>query len=179
MATLGSNIFRFEGLEQLTQRVRVVRVLGLERRQGDYFQNRNRLGELSRRVRKPVTFIERNGSPLLIVPMDALLPTTFNVPGRTLVLQPTEETFELSFTASDADLEPVRLRILNFLLQNPLHHDPRVWQPHPGGPWFYLAPELVRDGVGLYPGVKIRAVPLVRGWRWTISQPSCVYRNLL
>lgn len=97
MTTLGSNIFRFEGLEQLTRRVRVVRVLGLERRQSDYFQNRNRLGELSLRARKPVTFIERNGVPLLIVPMDALLPTTFNVPGRALYLEPTEETFELSF----------------------------------------------------------------------------------
>jgi hypothetical protein len=163
MATLGSNIFRFEGLEQLTQRVRVVRVLGLERRHSDYFQNRNRLGELSRRVRKPVTFIERNGSPELVVPMDALLPTTFNVPGRALVLEPTEETFELSFTAGDPDMEPVRLRILNFLLQNPLHHDPRLWQPRAGGAFFYLAPELVRDGVGLYPGVRIRAVPLPHG----------------
>lgn len=163
MATLGSNIFCFEGLEQLTQRVRVVRVLGLERRQSDYFQNRNRLGELSRRVRKPVTFIERNGSPLLIVPMDTLLPTTFNVPGRALALEPTEETFELSFSARDPEMDPVRLRILNFLLQNPLHHDPNLWQPHAGGPWFYLTPELTREGVGLYPGVKIRAVPLPQG----------------
>jgi hypothetical protein len=132
----------------------------LERRQADYFQNRNRLGELSRRIRKPVTFIERGGNPLLIVPIDALLPTTFNLPGRTLVLEPTDETFELSFSTRDPQWDPVRLRILNYLLQNPLYNDVRLWQPQAGGAWFYATPELERNGVGLYPGAKVRAVPL-------------------
>jgi hypothetical protein len=162
MAILGSNIFRFEGLDQLSQRVRVVRVLGLERRQADYFQNRNRLGELSRRIGKPVTFIERGGNPLLIVPIDALLPTTFNLPGRTLVLEPTDETFELSFSTRDPQWDPVRLRILNYLLQNPLYNDARLWQPQAGGAWFYATP-LESKGVGLYPGAKVRAVALPGG----------------
>jgi hypothetical protein len=145
MSGTSTNDFVINNLDKLSTRYKLRRIKGLnrdterERNRNEYYQNcRAIINKLSVRLQQPVTIIEREGTPYLVVPDGVLLmPTSLPlVRGKKAFFEPLPEIFELDYTKRSSENDTICLRFLEFWIQTPLHTHPELWQPKSGAPFF-------------------------------------------
>ena len=156
-----TNCFRINGLDALNTTYRVYQIAGLRRDSSYYYSNVQQLvRRLSFQMRAPVTTYDRAGETFLAIPTGFKEPPAHvRLVGAAAVLKDTRETIDLDFTAAHPDLDPVRLRFLQFIFQGALFRDSRLWQPGAGKPFFFRKPEKQFGAIDLYEGFSIRVVP--------------------
>ena len=133
---------RFHGLEQLEAEYRLYQLVGLRRDSTEFFPNVQRIiDRLSRQMKAPVTTFERDGDSFLLAPTGyADPPDHITLVGAVATIRRTEETVKLSFVANSPEWDAVRMRFLQFGLQNPLWKNSLLWQPGRGSRSFSSSP---------------------------------------
>ena len=160
MTALETNVFPITNLDKLSACYRLYSIRGLRAEQDEFFQNQQALiRRLSYRLKSPVTLVTVGGEPHVAVRDDAPQPPSpVSLVRATAYLDLVPGTFQLDFTARSAETDPICLRFLQFVLQEPLRQDSRLWQPASGRPFFFKEPCCRRNGVCQYRGFAIRAV---------------------
>lgn len=166
MSTTGTNEFAILNLSQLSSNYRLFAIQGLkpdsddERCRNDYYQNSQFLiKKLSFKLRQPITIIERDGEPFLVVPERVLVPTSQMVAGgKEVYFNQLSETFTLDYTDRSPENDKICLRFLEFLIQTPLHSHWELWQPKSGAPFFKRKPENPEEDILHFLGYRVRPV---------------------
>ena len=163
--SIETNCFRINGLDELKTPYRLYRVAGLPRDDPDYYGNVQQLvRRLSFNMKAPVTTYGLEGETLLVVPTGYGDPPTDIMLVRTVAsLRNTGDVIDLDFTATRPELDPIRRRFLQFILNGLLWKNPRLWQPGAGRPFFFKKPEQQFEEIDLYEGFTIRVAPHPEG----------------
>jgi len=110
-------------------------------------------------LKKPVTVIERDGEPYLVVPANSgPLPADFTLVRTKVSIEPLNETFILDFTKRSPETDEICLRFLRFEIQKPLRNNFRLWQPKSGYPFYERNPKETFRSIQLFSGFQIRPV---------------------
>ncbi|NWG54818.1 MAG: hypothetical protein HXY28_13975 [Hydrogenophilaceae bacterium] len=155
-----TNCFKIEGLDALSTTYRLFKIVGLNADGLDYYGNLQRIiRNLSYQLRAPITVHHRDGEAFLLSPLGVDPPEQLLLVGAVASLRPTNETIELAFNGDQPELDDVRVRFLQFAMQNPLFRDARLWQPGAGKPFFFRRPDRALGNLDLYEGFTPRVVP--------------------
>lgn len=157
-----ANIFEIRGLAGLSARYRIADVLGLDREQNDFYRSADRLVGLSRKLRKPVSFLEVGGDPVIVYPDGTPIDATLDVGTRVLTLRPRPQTVDIDFTKS-SEFDEVRLRIVRYAIEAHLRGHASLWQPSAGQAFFEREPSDAQRDVGRYDGTRLRPIVLQDG----------------
>ncbi|MCI0456873.1 MAG: hypothetical protein L0Z62_07840 [Gemmataceae bacterium] len=160
MTALETNVFPITNLKDLSAGYRLYRIRGLRAEQGEFFQNQQALiRRLSYRLHNPVTIVTIASEPHLAVRDDAPEPPSpVSLVRATAYLDLVPGNLRLDFASRAPETDPICLRFLQFVLQEPLRQHARLWQPSSGRPFFFKDPCCQRNGVCQYRGFAIRAV---------------------
>jgi hypothetical protein len=160
MTALETNVFPITNLAQLSAGYRLYRVRGLRAEQAEFFQNQQSLvRRLSYRLQSPVVVVTHDGEPhVAIREGDPEPPSPIPLVRATAYLDRVPGDLRLDFAARTPETDPICLRFLQFVLQEPLRQDARLWQPSSGRPYFFKEPCHEQQGVSQYRGFAIRAV---------------------
>ncbi len=163
--SMETNVFRIENMSELSAQYRLYPVKGLVRGQRDYYRNLNHLvNRLSREMRSPVTFTERNAMPFLVIPENGVEPEVqYLLVGHTAYLEKSPHVLTLDFSRLDEETTPIALRFLQFSIQGSLWKKNGLWQPSTGRPLFEKEAQPLGDGVGMHRGFAVRAMALEGG----------------
>ena len=155
-----TNCFRIDGLDGLNTTYRLYQITGLRRDGPDYYSNVQRLvRRLSFQMRAPVTTYDVEGETFLGVPTESGDPPEhIMLVGVIAVLKDAGDVIDLDFTEAHPELNPVRLRFLQFIFQGVLWKDSRLWQPGAGQPFFFKRPTKQLGDIDLYEGFSMRTV---------------------
>ena len=155
-----TNCFRIDGLDGLSTTYRLYQITGLRRDGPDYYSNVQRLvRRLSFQMRAPVTTYDVEGETFLGVPTESGDPPEhIMLVGVIAVLKDAGGVIDLDFTEAHPELNPVRLRFLQFIFQGVLWKDSRLWQPGAGQPFFLKRPAKQLGDIDLYEGFSMRTV---------------------
>lgn len=159
-----ANLFRLSGLASLSESYRVYRVLGLQREDESFFQNRDQLvRHLLYRLRTPCLPFESRGGLEIVIRADAPEPEkTVLLVGCSAVLEATGEQRQVDFLSQDPRIRAIALRFINFMVNKPLYEDKDLWQPGSGGAFFEKEPR-TEDGLDLFRGFLVRSISLPNG----------------
>lgn len=160
MSVLDTNVFPITNLSEFTASYRLYRIRGLRPEHPQYFHNRQTLiRRLSFGLRSPVTIIDRQGTPHVVVRDDADdPPSPVQLVRATAILERVKGDFHLDFTRRSPQTDDICLRFLNFMLQPSLRRNTNLWQPTAGHPFYFKTPCRTRRGVCQYRGFAVRAV---------------------
>ncbi len=156
------NVFRVGGLQLLSAQYRIADVIGLDKEQADYFRSTDRLTSLSRTLRRPVSFMDIDGAPVIVYPDGTPIPTTLDLGSRILSLKPRADAISIDFSRS-SEFDSIRLRIVRFAVEEHLRATEALWQPSAGQAFFQREPSKIEGGVGLYFGTRLRPMVLPDG----------------
>ncbi|MCL4552332.1 MAG: hypothetical protein M1305_02085, partial [Candidatus Marsarchaeota archaeon] len=160
MSDLVTNIYPILNLKNLSAEYKLYRVVGLNPQHDEYHQNCQHLRrKLSFGLQKPVTVIERDANPYLVVRADAKEPPSpYPLVRATVNFEPVPGNFRLDFTVRSAENDEICLRFLQFMLQEPLRARHDMWQPASGQPFFEKTAESLDNGILRYRGYAVRAL---------------------
>jgi hypothetical protein len=160
MTALETNVFPITNLKELSAGYRLYHIRGLRAEQDEFFQNQQTLiRRMSYRLHSPVTIVSRDGEPHLAVRDDAPEPPSpVSLVRAHAYLKPVPGTFRLDVSRRSPETDAICLRFLQFVLQEPLRQDSRLWQPSSGRPFFFKEPCYQQRGISQYRGFAIRAV---------------------
>lgn len=147
MTSLETNIFPITNLAELSSEYKLYRIKGLSKSQNEYYQNRQTIIEkLSYKLQNPVTIIERDGVPHLVVLNTGAVPPQ-NMAGvrATVAFEQYPGLFKLDYTIRSLENDIICLRFLDFMIQSPLRVNKELWSPGAGQPYFKVTPEQPRD----------------------------------
>ena len=156
--SIETNCFRINGLEKLNPRYRLYQIEGLHKDSPEYYANLQKTArELNLQMRAPVTTHNIEGEHHLLVPKAfGPPPDHVKLVGAIALLKDTGREINLQFTSDHPELDPVRIRYLQFSFQDPLWRDARLWLPGAGKPFFFKKPEQEFGEIDLYEGFAIR-----------------------
>lgn len=156
--SLETNCFRIDGLDELRPKYRQYRIAGLRHESSEYYGNLQELiRRLSFQMKAPVTTYDVEGETFLMIPSESGRPPNSVLLVRAVAsLTDVENEIELDFGTTRLELDPVRLRFLQFVFQDPLWRDARLWQPGAGKPFFSKKPVEQFGRTDLYEGFAIR-----------------------
>jgi hypothetical protein len=159
------NCFRVECLETLSTRYRLFSIVGIRHAGPEFYSNIQRIiKQLSYQMRAPITTHTVDGETFLLNPQGYGNPPDYiTLVGAVATLKDTGKEIEIRFDANSTELDPVRLRFLQFAIQNPLWSNPRLWLPSAGDPYFSKTPSKQLGGLDLFDGFAIRAAPHPEG----------------
>lgn len=158
-----TNIFKIENLAEISAQYRVFDIKGLK--QGKEYQENKQflIKKFSNTLRHPVTIVEIENEPKLIVKNDVSILSkikTENEVGRLYFhLYLSEKVFDIDFTNPTNEVRKICLRFLQFDLNGELKRNPNLWQPGTGEPFFLKTPE-IHDGIAIYRGFTFRVIEL-------------------
>ena len=160
-----TNCFRINGLGELNSKYRLYQIAGLNRGSQEYYSNVQKIvRELSFQMKAPVTTYDKDGNTFLAIPAGFGNPPAHVMLIRAVAsLIDTRDEINLDFMSDRSEFDSVRLRFLQFIFQNPLWRDPRLWQPGAGKPFFFKEPKKPFDRLDLYEGFAIRVAPHPEG----------------
>ena len=160
-----TNCFRISGLEALRINYRLFQIVGLRRDGMDYYGNIQKIiRQLSFQMKAPVTTYERGSETFVLVPQGyGDPPNQIMLVGSVATLRETNEMLDLSFDSNSFELDPIRMRFLQFSIQDPLFRDTKLWQPGAGKPFFFKRPDKALGDLELFEGFTLRAVPHPEG----------------
>lgn len=161
-----TNIYKLEGLHTLSASYRLFEVRGNVEPGPDYYAGVTRLQRsLTRQYQQPFAVIERGEVLLLAVPegiADQIV-KHHNLVRWVAQLQPAGDTIEIDCSLDGDDLDPVRLRFLDFVVQTPLYKSNDLWRPRAGDAFYHREPAAVKEDVEIFEGVSARAAPYPGG----------------
>jgi len=133
-----TNIFPITNLAELSSDYKLYQIKGLHPDQNEYYQNCQVLKRrLSYSLKKPVTVIERDGIPYLVIRADAAEPSSpFPLVRTAVTFERCPGTLKLDYNARKPQDDEICIRFLQFMLQAPLRSHPDLWQPGAGQPFF-------------------------------------------
>jgi Piwi domain len=160
-----TNSFKITGLDDLKITYRLFQIVGLRRDGMDYYGNVQKLSRrLSSQMRAPVTTYERNDETFALVPEGyGEPPSEVLLVGGVAMLRDKGDTIVLSFRSDGSNLDPIRMRFLQFSVESPLRREPRLWRPGSGRPFFFRKPGKALGDLDLYEGFTVRVVPHSEG----------------
>ena len=153
--------FPILNLSELTAQYRKYSIRGLDNESWLYYPNlKTIVRKLSYSLKKPVTTIEENDVPYLIVRSDAvLMPTSMKViQGKSVYFDRLGEEFTLDYTHRSTQNDVICSKFLHFAVQDGLYSHLELWQPKAGGPFFKREPETVENGIAHFVGFSFRVV---------------------
>lgn len=152
-----SNVFPFLNLSELATQYRLYEIRGLKRNV-DYYQNRQTLiHRLSYQLKHPVTIIELDGKPCLVVSADAPdVPDRFQLIRGVVYFNLTGSTVDLDYSLRTPENDEICLRFLRFMVQSALFENAQLWQPGSGGPFFEKTPVQDFGEILLFQGFSVR-----------------------
>ena len=167
MSGLETNVFPITNLQDLSAEYNLYRVRGLNADQDEYYANREILKRrLSYLLKKPVTLIDRNDAPHVVVRSDAPpLPSPYPLVRVAVQFELVSERLKLDYADCSPENDEICLRFLQFTLQAPLRSHPQLWQPGAGQPFFKKTPEFTTQSLAVYMGYSVRAVVRPK-WGW-------------
>lgn len=154
-----ANVFTLKNLEILSSDYRFYRIKGLNSEHLEYYENRQAIiRKLSYKLQNPVTIIDRNGEPYLVVRDDAplFLDPLYLVRAKA-TFELSSDTLKLDYTQRSPENDIICLRFLNFMLQAALSTRSSLWQPSSGLPFFLREPDHVINHIAQYRGFSVRA----------------------
>lgn len=163
MTGLDTNVFPILNLQELVTKYVLVKIRGLSPEQPEYYQNRQALiRKLSFSLRSPVTIIERSDEPWLVLPSGVPVPASpFRLVRAAVYFEtPTAEQI-VDFSVRDTANDEIGRRFLQFLLQQPLTANPRLWQPGAGRPLYERNTAERLGSLLRYRGFSVRVIPTV------------------
>lgn len=165
MTRLESNIFPITNLAELSTRYRLYKIRGLNREHAQYYQNRQLIArKLSYALKNPVTIVEYDGQPHLVLRDDAPEPKSpFHLVRTVVYFDPVAETRSLNYTIRNEENDVICLRFLQFMLQEPLGANPLLWQPGSGQPFFEKAAAEQHQTLNRYAGFSVRVASTPNG----------------
>lgn len=161
-----TNIYRLEGLETLSASYRLFEVSGAVETGPKYYAGATRLQRiLTRQYQEPFAVIERGETLILAVPEHIAddLPKHHNLAQWVAHLKSDGGTLEIDCSVDGDELDPIRLRFLDFLIQTPLYKNNDLWRPRAGDAFYPRQPARSEDGVDIFEGVAARAAPYPGG----------------
>lgn len=160
MSGFETNVFPITNLADLSAEYRLYRVRGLNPDQDEYYANREILKRrLSYLLKKPVTVIDRDDGPHVVVRADAgPLPSPYPLVRVAVQFELASDRLELDYTKRSPENDEICLRFLQFALQAPLRSHPHLWQPGTGQPFFKKTPVFLTPNLTIYMGYSVRAV---------------------
>lgn len=165
MTGLESNIFPITNLPELSSLYRLYKIRGLIPEHAQYFQNRQAIArKLSYALKSPVTVVEYDGQPHLVLRDDAPEPPSpFHLVRTVVYFDPVPGTRSLDYTVRNEENDVICLRFLQFMLQAPLGSNPLLWQPGSGQPFFEKTPAEQNHTLNRYVGFSVRVVSIPDG----------------
>jgi len=163
MSGLETNVFPILNLPELVTTYVLARIRGLNPEQAEYYQNRQALiRKLSFSLRSPVTIIERNDEPWLVLPANVAAPASpFRLVRTAVYFDPPTEERAVDFSIREAGNDEIGRRFLQFLLQQPLNTNPRLWQPGAGRPLYERHTAEQIGQLLRYRGFSVRVIPTI------------------
>ena len=160
MSQIETNVFEILNLAELESQYRRYRIRGLSSDQADFDRNvQIVIRVLSQRMKSPVTVIEDDGVPYLIVSVDSgEPPSPFQVSNATAYFEPTSEITTLDYVNPRPGTEQICLRFLQYMINGMFYRDRRYWQPSSGYPQFEREPTITKYGIDVYRGYSVRVV---------------------
>jgi hypothetical protein len=160
MARIETNDFAITNLSELSSRYHLYRIKGLNREHGEYYANRQHIiRKLSFLLKKPVTVVERDEVPYLVVRDDAGdLPPSMTFVRVPVFFERVGDSFEVDYTLRSPENDEICLRFLQFMIQAPLHSHHDLWQPKSGGAFFKKTHVHSNDSINHHVGFSIRVV---------------------
>ncbi|WHZ06851.1 MAG: hypothetical protein OJF59_000604 [Cytophagales bacterium] len=161
-----TNIFKIENPSEISAQYRAFDIKGLKQGK-DYQENKQFLiRKFSNSLRHPVTIVEINSEPKLIVKNDSTILSkikTENEMGRLYFhLYLSDKVFDIDFVNPSDEVKKICLRFLQFDLNGELRRNSNLWQPGAGEPFFLKTPE-IQDGIAIYKGFTFRVIELPSG----------------
>ncbi len=160
MTGLQTNIYPIKNLNLLSSDYRLYRIRGLQPEQDEYYENVHTITRrLSYRLKNPVTVIEREDGPYLVLRDDPKLelPRSLDLVRCSVYFDRCEDRFKLDYTLRSAENDAICLRFLQFLVQEPLRRRKQLWQTAAGQPFFLRQPVQTRGSIEQYRGFTVRA----------------------
>jgi len=160
MKQLDTNVFEIANVGDLKSRYKLYRIRGLSTEHDEYDRNRQMLiRKLSYKLKSPVTIIEREDGPHLVLREDAKdPPSSFNLVRTIAYFDPTGDLMTLDFENPTDETAPICQRFLQFAINGALRDHPSVWQPSAGLPFFYRQPIVADRGIDVYRGASLRVL---------------------
>lgn len=158
-----TNISKIENLSEISAQYRVYDIKGLKKER-EYQENKQFLiKKFSNTLRHPVTIIEIDGEPKLIVKNDEnilnKIKTEYDFGRLYFHLYLSDKVFDLDFANPNDEVKKICLRFLQFDLNGELKRNPNLWQPGTGEPFFLKTPE-IQDGIAIFKGFTFRVIEL-------------------
>jgi hypothetical protein len=158
-----TNVFTIENLSEISAQYRAFDIKGLKKGK-DYQENKQFLiKKFSNTLRHPVTIIELDGQPKLIVKNDiailSKIKTEYEIGRLYFHLNLSDTTFNIDFANPTNEVKKICLRFLQFDLNGELKRNTNLWQPGAGAPFFLKTPEIL-DGIAIYRGFTFRVIEL-------------------
>ena len=157
--SIESNIFPFLNLSELETQYQLYEIRGLKRH-SEYYQNRqNLIHRLSYQLKHPVTIIELDKKPHLVVSADAQeAPDRCPIVRGIVYFIPTGNILNLDYSLRTPQNDEICLRFLRFMVQSALFGNPQLWQPSSGKPFFEKVPNQEFGSISLFRGFSVRPI---------------------
>ena len=148
MKGLETNIFHIENIAELSALYRLYKILNLDRKQDEYFQNKAQIiRQISFQFRTPATIIEIEGIPHLVLSeRGPEPPSPYNLVRNVVIFEKVGDLLPIDFTKRSANNDDICLRFLNFALQSEVWKNKALWQLGSGSPFYERNPtRRIRD----------------------------------
>ncbi|MFQ4136305.1 Piwi domain-containing protein [Nodosilinea sp. PGN35] len=155
--TIETNIFPFLNLSELSTQYRLYTIRGLKHH-SEYYQNRqNLIQRLSYKLKHPVTIVEIENKPFLVVSANApKVPDRYPIIRGIAYFSSTNEIFELDYSLRNPQNDEICIRFLHFMVQSHLFNHSKLWQPGAGKPFFEKQPCRDFGNISLFRGFSVR-----------------------
>lgn len=152
-----SNIFPFSNLSELATQYRLYEIRGLKHN-AQYYQNRqNLIHRLSYLLKHPVTIIEYEEKPCLVVSNDAPEPPDrYPIVRGVVYFKPTNHVFILDYLLRTPQNDEICSRFLHFMVQSSLFGNAQLWQSSAGKPFFPKISHQQFSSIALFQGFSVR-----------------------
>ena len=165
MAGVETNVFPIVNIAELSTGYKLYQIKGIQRDQAEYYQNLGYIKRtLSYRLRKPVTTIERDRCPYLVVCEDGDdPPSPFPLVRTAVAFERIPGIRKLDYTVRSPDNDEICLRFLQFMVQEPLFSNQELWQPGAGRPFFEKTSTDLTDELARHTGFSVRVMVTPEG----------------
>lgn len=152
-----SNVFPLLNLAELATRYRLYEIRGLKHH-AEYYQNQQILvHRLSYLLKHPVTIIEYDEKPFLVVSDDAPEPPErFQVIRGVVYFKSIGTTLTLDYSLRTPQNDEICRRFLHFMVQSYLFENAQLWQPSAGKPFFEKVPHQKFGAISMFRGFSVR-----------------------
>ena len=160
------NIYEILNLQELSCKYWLYRIKGIPLGSEDFDKNVQILvRNLSFSTKSPCIHISDNDGGYIAQPNGHKeLPSSYSLVRTSVVMEKQSDLYDLDFHQLNEENVELATRFLQFSVQSPLFHNPRLWQPYSGGPFFNKTPDKnfgeLSKSVDLYRGFSFRIVAL-------------------